>query len=251
MGTNQPNLPQPCRFFPPSVQPLKELRNGFCVNFCPLLKTAVEIFSRYMNDAPEIIAGVELDGDHITSITVNGDDQSTTADFSNFTPISPSTPVSNQVSADVKIDIDYEGHESDARNEPLTVEFEEEAAQNVSSVGQAEMDAHSSMLCSLSGRISFISFLGSVPPQTPIGTNGTTTPSNDVNDVHDIVMEEHTPATTPDISGSFSTNGASTAHTTPNDVHDDDDDKPPPSKRQRVHSDADQASSAHVSFLFL
>ncbi|KIK71261.1 hypothetical protein GYMLUDRAFT_976433 [Collybiopsis luxurians FD-317 M1] len=157
-------------------------------------------------------------------------------------PVSPATPVSNQLSADVKIDVDYEGQESDARNEPLPVRTvdndDEEAFKTVSSVGQFGTDGDSN----------------SLPPETPMDINdASSTPTNGVNGVNgvhieaDVTMDDHTPATTPGVSGSFNgTNGdPSTAHTTPNDAADDDDDKPPPAKRARVHSDADQASIAH------
>jgi bromodomain-containing factor 1 len=64
----------------------------------------------------------------------------------------------------------------------------------------------------------------------------------------------HSPATTPGGVPPASSNGASTAHTSPEDLplHDqDDDDQPPPAKRARIFSDADQASFTHVSLVFL
>ncbi|ESK98428.1 transcription regulator [Moniliophthora roreri MCA 2997] len=62
--------------------------------------------------------------------------------------------------------------------------------------------------------------------------------------------EEHTPATTPGVSGSTTSGtaeslGSSTSHTTPNEGPGDDEDGPRPAKRARVHSDADKASLAH------
>lgn len=64
-----------------------------------------------------------------------------------------------------------------------------------------------------------------------------------------------TPVTTPGVQGfSGASNGDSTTNTTPNaaplDDGEGDDDKPRPAKRPRVHSDADEASIAHVSFVF-
>ncbi|KAF5382911.1 hypothetical protein D9757_006322 [Collybiopsis confluens] len=195
-----------------------------------------------MSDAPETTVRVELNGDQAPLPSASPDGDLMTVDVSSFPPVSPATPVSNQVSADVKIDADFEGQESDARNEPMSVKTvdtdDEDALKNVSSDGQFGIDGDSN----------------SLPPETPMDTNdASSTPTNGVNGVNgvhveaDVNMDEHTPATTPGVSGSFSgTNGdISTAHTTPNDADDDDDDKPPPAKRPRVHSDADQASIAH------
>ncbi|KAJ3794041.1 Bromodomain-containing protein [Lentinula aff. detonsa] len=203
-----------------------------------------------MNDAPVISSDVERNGDQAHSITTNGDDKLINNEIHTPIPASPSTPVSNEISPDVKIDVDYEDQESDARNEPLPVETihpgENETLKDVSTVPEIGTDLDST----------------SLPPDTPMDTNdshdtlSTATNGinghsngNGVNGIHadaDILMEEHTPATTPDVSGAFfHGNNDSTAHTTPNDALDDDDVKPPPAKRARVHSDADHASNAH------
>jgi hypothetical protein len=74
----------------------------------------------------------------------------------------------------------------------------------------------------------------------------------------DVVMadvETDTPATTPGLQpdssmATITTNGASTSCSSPNErPSPDDDHKPPPTKRARMHSDADMASLAHVSLV--
>lgn len=73
---------------------------------------------------------------------------------------------------------------------------------------------------------------------------------NGVNgDIHMADPEDNTPATTPGVNDVLSASqldiNDSSAYTTPNvDIEDD---KPPPAKRARLYSDADQASIAHVS----
>ncbi|KAJ3828487.1 hypothetical protein F5880DRAFT_1608389 [Lentinula raphanica] len=216
-----------------------------------------EALLRYANVAEEdpqwtavITSDVELNGDQAPIISSNGDEQPINNDSHAPFPASPPTPVSNDISPDVKIDVDYEDQESDARNEPLAIEnvepVVEDIQNDVSTVVENGADVDSN----------------SVPPDTPMDavdssenmptpTNGVNGHSNvnGVNGIHadgDVNMEDHTPATTPDVSGAFfNGNNGSTAHTTPNDAADDDDVKPPPAKRARVHSDADQASNAH------
>lgn len=200
---------------------------------------------------------------HQTSATTSDDiDKPMTNDLHDSLPVSPATPISNQVSVDEKIEVDFQEQESDARNEPLPLKSEEDAGDittvDVSSVPLDKTDVDSSAFAFVVGRAFLNIDVDSIPPDTPMGTNeelSTPTPVNGVNGVngeHDVVMDEHTPATTPGIFND--TNGISedpsTAHTTPNDVLDDDDVKPPPAKRPRMHSDADQASIAHVSPLF-
>jgi hypothetical protein len=59
-----------------------------------------------------------------------------------------------------------------------------------------------------------------------------------------------TPVTIPGVQVFFGifNGGTSTSHTSPPD--DEEEMQPPPAKRRRVHSDADQASLAHVSIHF-
>ncbi|KAJ7102170.1 bromodomain-containing protein [Mycena belliarum] len=121
----------------------------------------------------------------------------------------PTTPVSNAVASELKIDIDLPGQESDVRHEPLP---------------------HTA--------------LSSDPePHASNGVNGTN------GDVHMHDIDVHSPATSPGGIPPASSNGASTPHTSPADPsaadQDDDDDKPPPAKRPRILSDADKASFTH------
>jgi len=73
-----------------------------------------------------------------------------------------------------------------------------------------------------------------------------------VNGHDDVVMSDsQTPAATPGISADFSMasiDGGSTSNTRSYPA--DSDDHEPPAKRARMHSDADMASTAHVSLLF-
>lgn len=229
-----------------------------------------------MNDAPVISSDVDLSGDQASLIDADAENQPLGNEVLGSPPASPSTPVSNQISPEVKIDVHYEDQESDAHNELLPIEpindTQDKTSQDVLTVSEvaAELDSGPSCFLFVADYIFTIStcisnfIAGSLPPETPMETHDsndtTAVPINDinglngvngVNGVHvdsDIIMEEHTPATTPGVSGgSFSGTNGSTAHTTPNDILDDDDDKPPPAKRARVHSDADQASIAHVS----
>lgn len=203
---------------------------------------------------------------HQTSATTSDDiDKPMNNDLHDSLPVSPATPISNQVSVDEKIEVDFQEQESDARNEPLPLKSDEDAgditAVDVSSVPLDQTDVDSSAFAFVASRTILNIDVDSIPPDTPMGTNeesSTPIPVNGINGIngvngeHDVVMDEHTPATTPGIFND--TNGIiedpSTAHTTPNDALDDDDDKPPPAKRPRMHSDADQASIAHVSPLF-
>ncbi|KAF8213316.1 Bromodomain-containing protein [Mycena galopus ATCC 62051] len=117
----------------------------------------------------------------------------------------PTTPVSNAVASELKIDIDLPEQESDARHEPLP--------------HPQEHVVHASK-----------------------GVNGT---NGDVS-MHDVDVS---PATTPGGIPPASSNGASTAHTSPAEPfsqdQDQDEDQPPPAKRARILSDADQASFTH------
>ncbi|KAJ7139884.1 Bromodomain-containing protein [Mycena epipterygia] len=119
----------------------------------------------------------------------------------------PTTPISNAVASEPKIDIDLPEQESDARHEPLP---------HVSPPPESA-------------------------PHAPNGVNGT---NGDVS-MDDIDIQS--PATTPGDVPPASSNGASTSHTSPADpsAADQDDDQPPPAKRPRILSDADKASFTH------
>lgn len=66
--------------------------------------------------------------DRTPELTVNGDNSSNTSNTNNNingfpSPAldSPTTPISNAIVPDVKIDIDYQEQESDARHEPMPI----------------------------------------------------------------------------------------------------------------------------------
>ncbi|KAJ7462615.1 hypothetical protein B0H11DRAFT_87922 [Mycena galericulata] len=125
----------------------------------------------------------------------------------------PTTPISNAVASEPKIDIDLPEQESDARHEPLP-----------HPTASPEPAVHASN-----------------------GVNGTN------GDVAMADLDVHSPATTPGGVPPASSNGASTSHASPTDPPptDHDDDQPPPAKRARILSDADKASFTHVSLVFL
>ncbi|KAJ6627170.1 hypothetical protein B0H10DRAFT_1941346 [Mycena sp. CBHHK59/15] len=143
---------------------------------------------------------VVLNGDHAPQPVVNG--LSVPLD-------DPTTPISEAVASEPKIDIDLPEQESDARHEPLP---------HVATPPESDP-------------------LSVAIPHAPNGVNG----SNG-----DVLMDEadvQTPATTPGGAPPASSNGASTSHASP--AVDQEDDKPPPAKRPRILSDADKASFTH------
>jgi bromodomain-containing factor 1 len=178
---------------------------------------------------------------------------------------SPATPFSDTAAPDVKIDIDYQDQESDARHEPLPPKPDKLGNPCTSSFFFLYFNLH-------------VSFLTVTMPihasPTPSPDEGMTVPNDEV--AEDVQMEEpkletighvngsaeldhpmdlQTPATTPVASSSLLAASSSTtiesnpvsSYSTPNDCSHNDDDKPPPSKRPRMHSDADKTSFAHVS----
>lgn len=215
-----------------------------------------------MNHAPEISVTVTDDVHDPPVIVVNGDHDLKLA----------VNGVLNGVASD-NIDMDHPENESDARHEPLPIKtMDLDDASIVPQVGTPVDPGIFSTLCVLwhsfvhrinADTIPIHAPKGTPPPQTgelleevrmaedqphpPNGLNGTN---------GDVPMTIDTPVTTPGVPPSSSidtieSNGASTSHTTPNDCADQDDDQPRPAKRPRVHSDADKASLAHVSRVFL
>ncbi|KAJ7107662.1 hypothetical protein C8R43DRAFT_202336 [Mycena crocata] len=143
----------------------------------------------------------------------------------------PTTPVSNAVASEPKIDIDLPEQESDARHEPLP---------------HLPVPPEPGALSARLQRASDASYVYSAI-HAPNGVNGTN---------GDVAMEDmdlQSPATTPGAGPPASSNGASTSHTSPADppTGDQEDDQPPPAKRPRILSDADKASFTHVSLVFL
>ena len=221
-----------------------------------------------------------INGDQMPLLAVSNSDNGTfpalsACAFSNpLSPAtdSPNTPVSTLDAPDVKIDIDYTEQESDARNEPILVKPIETAPEpdDASTVPQVGTPVDPGM-CETSRELTaLILFPASIPINPPSGTPPPPLGelSRDVqmleeplpNGSHhdgpngDIVMND-APATsspTPEIppeSTMASLDGSQpdvsmSSHPSPDD-HDED--KPRPAKRARMHSDADQASLAHVS----
>jgi hypothetical protein len=163
---------------------------------------------------------------------------------------SPATPVSTTAAPDVKIDIDYQEQESDARHEPMPIK----------PIDALDKPDPASKLTGTPCMLP-LSAAPQVSAHSPTAVNGT----DHKDDVHmadpapptpdDIVMHNagnDTSVTTagirPDISmANIESNGASSAYSTP--AADDQNDQPPPAKRARMHSDADKASLAHVSLI--
>ncbi|KAG6845664.1 hypothetical protein H0H87_005871 [Tephrocybe sp. NHM501043] len=222
-----------------------------------LLCHAVTVTRRQiMNDVHD--SGHALNGvhDHPTpELVVNGDSKHINGDAQQRVPSpaaeSPATPISNMVAPDVKIDIDYQEQESDARHEPMPIkQFDaiEKPVDNTSTVPQVGTP------------------LG--PATIPIHPpNGTPPPlsgdlledvkmaeaPNGVGHLHDIVMRDttETPVTTPGLHADSSMADITSSSYPPHQ-----DDQPPPAKRARMHSEPDDAvpnsatpppESAHMS----
>ncbi|KAG6866801.1 hypothetical protein C0991_008737 [Blastosporella zonata] len=185
-----------------------------------------------MNDVHD--SGHALNGvhDHPTpELVANGDSKHINGNalqrVSSPVVESPATPISNLVAPDVKIDIDYQEQESDARHEPMPIKH---------------LDAIEKSLNNSSDSVT-------IPIHPP--------PSNDLEDfkmdndlsqpitngVHnlqdDIVMRDtiETPATTPGLHADSSMADVTSPSYPPHQ-----DDQPPPAKRARMHSEADDAA---------
>ncbi|KAJ6519584.1 hypothetical protein C8R45DRAFT_1057985 [Mycena sanguinolenta] len=118
----------------------------------------------------------------------------------------PTTPISNVVASELKIDIDLPEQESDARHEPLPQPL------------SPEEHAHASN-----------------------GVNGT---NGDVS-MHDVDVNSPvtTPGGMPPASSNGASTSHTSPEEPP--LQDQDEDQPPPAKRPRIFSDADQASFTH------
>ncbi|KAF8641126.1 hypothetical protein AX17_000768 [Amanita inopinata Kibby_2008] len=203
--------------------------------------------------AVNILVADAINGDQTPELTVNGSIND-----------SPNTPVSN-FAPDVKIDIDYQEPESDARNEPLPIKPIEPITKpdNASTVPQVGTPVDPSS-------IPIHPPSGTPPPppgellkdvqmaegslQAPL-RNGTNLVDGSGVDV--VMNDAHAPssATTPEAppeSSMASVDGSQheasmSNHPSPviNTNLDDEGDRPPPAKRARMHSDADKASLAH------
>ncbi|GLB36381.1 putative transcription factor [Lyophyllum shimeji] len=198
--------------------------------------------------------------DHPTpDLVANGDLKHVNGDQSHQhaaspTAESPATPISNMVAPDVKIDIDYQEQESDARHEPMPIKQldaieKPDTASTIPQVG-TPVDPSTIPIHPPSGT-----------PPPPAGelledvkmaeaTSNHT--SNGVHDAthHDVVMQDpdtETPVTTPGLvhgdssMANIDQAGPSASFSTPAEpiVYDRDDDKPPPAKRARMQSETD------------
>jgi hypothetical protein len=210
---------------------------------------------------------------------LNGD---TASEVPSHVVDSPTTPISDSAPPNVKIDIDYQEQESDARHEPLLVKIDH--------IDPSCMSLCLSRLFYLLKKNLWRVFLGffllaAIPTlEYPVSPGDdepmpeNQDPNGDVQGelVEDVQMEElmlepnghpngkteldlstdvQTPDTPP-VSSSLPAASSSTTiesipvstpYSTPNDSSRNDDDMPPPAKRARMHSDADKASLAHVS----
>ncbi len=193
---------------------------------------------------------------------------------------SVATPVNNSLVPDVKIDVDYNEQESDARHEPAPIKLDK--LDNASIVPQLDTLPLAGTFCA-----SFNAFsLPYVRQDTiPIAPPSATPPPPPAESQHDVKMaEEIAPAPCADVEMSESSgkanglpNGqthespvatpvsplpavsssetavdshpASSPYAINTNANDDDHDhdKPPPAKRARKYSDAERASLANVS----
>ena len=198
---------------------------------------------------------------------------------------SPATPVSTAVVADAKIDIDTHEQESDARHEPTPVSINKLDCQSMEPVIDIDLrEPLCPLILSRSPALTTNSRLaadGPVPaspspsvadenvsesPATNVGedklaedvqmgepeTQGH--PNGDVGLDHpmdvqtSVFTSDPSSVPAPTSSNTIDSNAVSTSYTTPRDSCPNDDDvQPPPAKRPRMHSDADQASLANVS----
>ncbi|KAI0932453.1 hypothetical protein AcW2_001080 [Taiwanofungus camphoratus] len=178
---------------------------------------------------------------------------------------SPATPVDNTPAVDVKIDVDYIDHESDARHEPVSIKVDK--AEDASVLPQVGTPADPA----------------TIPIEPPKGTPPPPTGEllEDVRMAEEVLPTKDSDvhmadgdAQSPSINGlpngqnleslaamSTSLHAVSSSdtaidslaasspylnNTTPNEHERDDDDKPPPAKRARKYSDADKASLANT-----
>lgn len=191
---------------------------------------------------------------------------------------SPATPVDNSTSPDIKIDVDYVEHESDARNEPVSMKVDAvEDASVLPQAGSPPDPGENSLPAHLS--ISSYRVSATIPVEPPHGTpppppgelledvrmaEGQPTENGDVQMTNGDAKSPHVnglsnghepaPANVsislPAVSSSETAVDALAAASSPypnNTTSEPDDDKPPPAKRARKHSDAERASLANVS----
>ncbi|PFH50751.1 hypothetical protein AMATHDRAFT_47670 [Amanita thiersii Skay4041] len=214
--------------------------------------------------ADKIHVADNINGDQTPELTVNGSVNGISnapngthglSDANSPATESPNTPVSN-FAPDVKIDIDYPEQESDARNEPMPIKHIEPVTKSDNTSTVPQVGTPVDPCTRMSPSIPINPPHGTPPP--PPGELLKDVQMAELNQQHDVSMEDgraQSSATTPEVppeslvpSAEGSQHDASMSnHPSPvvNTNIDDGDIKPPPSKRARVHSDADIASLAH------
>ena len=221
-----------------------------------------------MLDAP-LANGIHLNGsDDIKTNALNGDHN----DAADSPAIdSPATPVNDSPTPAVKIDVQYNDQEaSDVRHEPVDMKIE--VLENASIAAQVSTPADPSTSLLLSTRrnlarsfrpqdsIPIAPPKGSPPPtegELPQDVKMDEESQSRLADEDAPMVEADTPAPSQDVPPSALTSSslpAVPASAIPvetnspysNSSPNDDDIQPPPAKRARKHSDADQASLANV-----
>ncbi|KAG6885943.1 hypothetical protein C0993_007445 [Termitomyces sp. T159_Od127] len=173
-------------------------------------------------------------------LVVNGNPKHVNGDVSQRIPSpsveSPATPISNTVAPDVKIDIDYQEQESDARHEPMpikqldSIEKLEDVSSTVPQAG-TPLDPATIPVDPPKGTPPPPS--GSLLEDVRMAEDSSVLATNGVNH-DDIVMNDNTetPATTPGFHADSSTADISTPSYPPHE-----EDQPPPAKRARMESE--------------
>ena len=171
---------------------------------------------------------------------------------------SPTTPISNSVVPDVKIDMDFQEQESDVRHEPLPVKSIDTIDKNDQSFCFFSLVFLCLTLIS-SDPISIKSSTSLTPDDVKMSEelqiNGSVTvhTNGHEDDVQMVDTDSQTPGATPGISGDFSMASIDGSSTSVTRSYPDDSDElgEPPAKRARIlSSDVDMHHTAHVSSYF-
>ncbi|KAF7784761.1 hypothetical protein Agabi119p4_926 [Agaricus bisporus var. burnettii] len=173
-------------------------------------------------------------------------------DASSPTLDSPATPVSNSAAPDVKIDDEFHEQEGDVRHEAIPIKpiAPVDSKPAVTTIDDASVDVHKDAVED-PAVIPVDPLLGTPPPQTgdsleDINMDERTSVPNGVHHDADVHMDDGNvppPTSPPTMDGSLvdiDVSGTSILSQADEEEH-----KPPPAKRARMHSDADQASLAH------
>ncbi|KAG6902811.1 hypothetical protein C0995_011298 [Termitomyces sp. Mi166 len=181
--------------------------------------------------------------DPTPELVVNGDAKHVNGDVPQRVPSppveSPATPISNMVAPDVKIDIDYQEQESDARHEPMpikqldSIEKSADASSTVPQIGTpldpATIPIHPPQGTPLPSSGDLLEDVKIAEDSSVPATNGVNHLSHD-----DVVMNDNTEtsATTPGLHADFSMADVAMPSYPPHE-----EDQPPPAKRARMESE--------------